>query len=292
MKRKVLGVILSMTMILSAAPYTADVVSADTNLPFIDVNKNFWYFDYIYDVYEKGMMNGISDTLFNPEGFLTREDFVTVLWRMEDSPKTDFENNFTDVKSDAYYANAIDWAFENGVVEGYSEEYFGVNRNITREEIATILYRYICNKNSCPEETTILDNYDDQNKISQFALDAMKWCVFEGILEGEKDTILNPQGDSSRAVCATIFSRISDKSYYTHTWVDITETVPVYEKKYLTICNGCGGDFTGCHDVHAKEQMLAGNTACGRCHTEYRKVQTGTKTVVTGQKCSGCGLTK
>lgn len=180
----------------------------DKKLPFTDVAEESWYFDYVCYVYEKKLMEGFSETLFSPDVILSREDFVTVLWRMEGSPETEYKCNFEDVKQGSYYSDAINWATENGMVEGYTEKCFGTLCSITREELATILYRYFGEEFDSAEQMRILDKFSDSDQVSHFAKDAMGWCVEEGIIEGETDTILNPRGVASRAVCAAMFARL------------------------------------------------------------------------------------
>ena len=111
----------------------------EKKLPFEDVAKNQWYYESILSVYENGLMSGITDTLFGPDMDITRGMFVTVLHRMEKEPAANTQYTFEDVDADAYYADAVAWASENGIVSGFSETEFSPDENITREQMTKII---------------------------------------------------------------------------------------------------------------------------------------------------------
>src|SRR5699024_547974 len=102
-----------------------------------------WYYDAVQYMTDKGLMNGVDDDTFAPQCKTSRAMIVTILWRMEDSPALKTDNPFSDVVSGAYYEDAVVWASEEGIVNGYGDELFGPNDLITREQLAAILYRYM-----------------------------------------------------------------------------------------------------------------------------------------------------
>lgn len=155
----------------SDEPADKPVVQSWIN-PFSDVKKEDWFYDYVQYVSQNGLMNGTATSLFSPNEKLTRAMFVTVLYRSENEPKISMQNEFSDVQSGEYYEKAVVWAKENGIVNGYSETEFAPHNNITREQIATMVYRYAQYKNvdmSVGENTNIL-SYEDFDEIMQFRL--------------------------------------------------------------------------------------------------------------------------
>lgn len=148
-------------------------------------------------------MNGVGDGKFDPDGKLTRAMLVTILYRHEEEPDiADATNPFTDVPADKWYTNAVIWAASEGIVNGVTETTFSPDATITREQIATILYRYA----GKPDATGDLSTYPDEVAVSTYAVDAMRWAVGMGIING-MDGKLAPQSSATRAQIATIFYR-------------------------------------------------------------------------------------
>ncbi len=180
--------------------------------PFIDVNENDWFHDIIKEAYLNGLVTGTTDTTFTPDGNITRGMFVTILYRAEGEPAAP-KLNFTDVASDWYYCDAIAWANANGIVRGISENEFAPNANITREQMAAILYRYAQFKKydvSIGEDTNIL-SYADFDKISEYAVSSMQWACGDKIINGKGNGILDPTGFATRAEAATMLIRLLGK---------------------------------------------------------------------------------
>lgn len=169
---------------------------------FTDVSKNAWYYDTVKKVVEKGLMNGISETKFAPELEVTRGMFVTILYRAAGSPEVATATNFADVAADQYYAKAVAWANANGVVKGITETEFAPDNNITREQMAAILYRYA--KNKAAAEV----NYTDKHAISDYAMEAVAWAKAAGIMQGNADGTFAPVRNASRAEAAAVFVRM------------------------------------------------------------------------------------
>lgn len=179
----------------------------ETDEPFIDVDENDWFYDAVTYVYSEGMMDGVSDTQFAPNSNLTRGMVVTMLYRLEDEPRVTGSSGFDDVASGAWYADAVTWAAENGIVNGVSDTEFAPNVNITREQLAAILYRYAEYNDYDVSGRDDLSEFTDRSSISGYALDAMRWAVDEGLITGITNTTIEPQGTATRAQAATMFMR-------------------------------------------------------------------------------------
>jgi hypothetical protein len=186
------------------------VGTADISLwvnPFSDVAETRWYYDAVRYVSANGLMNGTADTAFNPNGKTSRGMIVTILWRMENQPSSEKEMTFTDVKSGKYYWDAVAWASEKGIVSGYSDERFGPEDNITREQLAVILHNYAVSKGIGTESTADLAGFVDSTNIHDWALDAMMWANGEGLINGVGNSKLSPLGSAERCQVAAILQR-------------------------------------------------------------------------------------
>ncbi len=181
-------------------------------LPFDDVKPGDWFYDDVYYVYVKGMMNGTSATTFSPELETSRAMIVTILHRLEGRPEPEGGSTFTDVESGSWYEKAVTWAAENGIVNGYGEGIFGPSDPVTREQLAAILYRYSNFKgiDTTVEAEEILKNFTDAHEISSYALDPMKWAVDRGLINGMTTTTLAPTSTALRSQAAAIFHRFCE----------------------------------------------------------------------------------
>ncbi|MGN0963408.1 MAG: S-layer homology domain-containing protein, partial [Clostridia bacterium] len=188
-------------------------VSADipvNALPFEDV-EGHWALNYITRAYNDGIMNGTGATTFEPESTFTRAMLATTLYRLEGEPKVTAENPFTDVKDGEWYTDAVIWAAENGIVKGITEDTFAPNDIATREQFATMMYRYAQYKqvDVTVSEDFVL-SFNDADKVSEYAVDAMKWAVENELINGRTETDLVPQGLTKRAEAATILVRFDE----------------------------------------------------------------------------------
>ena len=177
--------------------------------PFDDAGRGDWFYDSVVYVYENGLMDGVSDTLFDPDGTVTRAQLVTMLWRLDGEPSVNYALPFTDVSGGEWYAEAVRWAAGEGIVNGVSETEFAPNAAVTREQLAAILHRYAQHKGydvSIGESTNIL-SYSDFASISEYAISAMQWVCGEGIITGVTESTLEPQGTATRAQSAAILMR-------------------------------------------------------------------------------------
>ena len=176
-------------------------------MSFTDVKSNAWYYETVKEVVSLGLMNGISETEFAPELSVTRAMFVTVLYRTAGQPKIESAVSFNDVAAGQYYADAVAWANSNGIVNGVSETEFASETNITREQMAAILYRYAQAagaKEAAADEIT----YTDKDSISDYAAEAIAWAKASGIMEGNEDGTFAPARNASRAEAAAVFVRL------------------------------------------------------------------------------------
>lgn len=175
---------------------------------FVDVKPEDWYYSCVYGVYEKGWMTGLSKTVFGPAQNMTRAQFATVLYRMEGSPKVSYDTRFEDVKDGEFYSQAVIWANNIGVIRGYEDGRFGPSDEITREQMATLIYRYAQYQKKDVLAEGDLETFPDGDKVSVFANEAMKWCVGVGLIRGNGlDGTLAPQDKVPRAVGAMLILR-------------------------------------------------------------------------------------
>lgn len=182
--------------------------------PFTDLDPTKWYHEPIDYVITHGMMNGVTTSTFSPNTTTTRGMIVAILWRLEGKPAASSTSVFSDVGSSMYYAEAVQWAAENGIVNGYGNNTFGPNNQITREQMAAILYRYASYKGydlSVGENTNIL-SYTDAFTVNEYAIPAMQWVCGEGIIQGMGNGTLNPKGHATRAQVAAILHRFCIKA--------------------------------------------------------------------------------
>lgn len=174
---------------------------------FVDVNPKVWYHPYVDYAVEHGLFGGTSENTFEPETAMTRAMLVTVLWRYEGQPKG-YENPFVDVnaKSGSWYIDAVAWAAANNIVGGVGNGKFDPEGKITREQMATILFRYANWKGIDTSKRGDLNTFPDGGKTASWAKEAMQWAVGEKIINGSDGKLL-PQGSATRAQVATILVR-------------------------------------------------------------------------------------
>lgn len=180
--------------------------------PFADAAPTAWYHDGVHYCIEKGLMHGISADKFLPDGSTTRAQLVTILWRLEGSPAPVSTADFSDVADGAWYAGAVRWAADSGVVKGYDNGCFGPNDAVTREQMAAILYRYAQHKGydvSAGKDTNIL-SFNDAFAVSEYAIPAMQWACGSGMVHGiarDGGMLLAPRDTTTRAQAATLIMR-------------------------------------------------------------------------------------
>lgn len=186
-------------------------------LPFPDVKPGAWYYNSIAAVYEAGLMNGRADGTFGPNLNLTRAEVATVLYNKENKPYVAYVNCFSDVKDGMWYSAPISWAYRKGIASGYGNGKFGVGDNISREQMAQMLYAYAKMKGYDVSYTDgAINQYGDSSKVSSWAKPAMNWAISKGIMSGKGSGSdlskykLEPQGSTTRAECAAMLKNFMD----------------------------------------------------------------------------------
>lgn len=175
-----------------------------SELPFEDVKVEQWFYEAVKYVYDNELMNGISATEFNPNGLLTRGTIAQVLFNLEGAD-ADAAAVFDDVPADAWFADAVNWAAANNIVTGYGDGTFGPDNNITREQMAAILYRYAQFKGYDVSAKGDLTAFTDGDNVSEWATDALAWCVGAKLINGRDNGTVDATGTATRAEIAQIF---------------------------------------------------------------------------------------
>ena len=195
--------------------YTVDKLTVSTRieveftngvLPFTDVREADWFYDDVVYAYENGLFSGTSDTTFSPNASMTRAMLVTVLYRLEGQPTVSGRSGFSDVKLNSYYEDAVTWAADNGIVNGTGATTFSPNTNVTREQMAAILYRYAQYKQYGTTASAGLNGFSDAAKVSTYAKAPLSWAVAEKLVNGSEGRLL-PTGNATRAQVAAILHR-------------------------------------------------------------------------------------
>ncbi|MEE0696663.1 MAG: 5'-nucleotidase C-terminal domain-containing protein [Oscillospiraceae bacterium] len=178
---------------------------------FTDVVEGKWYYDAVMTAYEKELMNGVTANTFEPLTAMNRAMLVTMLYRLEGSPAVEgnVSETFTDCKDTAYYANAVLWAFQNEIVTGRGETTFAPLSNLTRQEMAVILYNYMKYKGA-DEVTEPELSYSDADKVASWATAAVAYCTQTELMNGVTAETFDPAGSANRAMGATVLVRIAE----------------------------------------------------------------------------------
>ena len=176
---------------------------------FTDLEMSAWYHDGIHFCLAEGLMQGVSDALFEPDSRLARGMLVQMLYNREGRPAVSGGTPFGDVEDGAWYADAVNWAVQTGVAQGYDNGNFGPDDPITREQLAALLYRYALAKGYEADagSQAALSAYGDAGEVSGYALPAMRWACDAGIVTGVTESALEPRGTATRAQAATMFMR-------------------------------------------------------------------------------------
>ena len=195
--------------------YTIDKLTVSTRieveftngkLPFTDVRESDWFYEDVAFAYENGLFAGTSDTTFSPNASMTRAMLVTVLYRLEGQPAVNGRSGFSDVQYNGYYEDAVTWAADNGIVNGTSTTTFCPNANVTREQMAAILYRYAQYKKYNTAASSSLNGFTDHASVSGYAAASLEWAVAEKLVNGSAGKLM-PTGNATRAQVAAILHR-------------------------------------------------------------------------------------
>ena len=209
MKKKALATCLAGTMLLGSV--TTSAMAVDVN-QLVDVEKSDWFYPYVEYVAGKDYMKGISSTQFAPMMEMNRAMFVTVLYRLDNPKGVSSQSNFVDVPSDTWYTQAVNWAAANKIVNGIGGDKFAPDDSITREQICTIVARYVeyrAKKDGKTYKTTEKEKtFPDADQIGEYAKEAVKKCQMWGLIEGNEKGYMNPLNTATRAEVATIVQRL------------------------------------------------------------------------------------
>ena len=186
---------------------TVTVTFEQAPLPFPDVTEGDWFYDAVRCAYETGLMDGVGDNLFAPNSETTRAQLVTILYRLAGQPEPGGDSGFSDVETGTWYTDAVAWAAENGIVNGVSDTEFAPGDDITREQLAAILYRYAAYQGYDVSQRADLSGFGDASSISGYAQEALSWAHAQGLVLGFEDGSLRPQGTASRAQIAAVLMR-------------------------------------------------------------------------------------
>ena len=200
------------TFVMPGSKVTVEAVFAPTtvepsDLPFTDVSTSDWFYGAVKFVYENGLMDGVGNNLFAPNATLNRAMAVTILYRLEGSPAVTTDAGFNDVAAGTWYTDAVNWAAANNIVNGVEGNNFDPTGTLTREQMATVLYRYAQYKGADVSASGDLSGFVDSANVSSWAADAVKWAVGSGLVNGVEGNALAPQGTSTRAQAATVLMR-------------------------------------------------------------------------------------
>lgn len=182
-------------------------VTKDKILPYYDVPDTFWGISQIRNVYDKGYMVGMSCVDFGIDGKVTRAQFAQILYNIAGKPAVTYTSQFSDVSRDKWYAAAVSWAAETGLVNGYPDGRFGPNDSIKREDIAVILFHRAGSQSA--ESQDLESRFSDTDAIDDYAWDAVNWAVASGILNGHANGTLEPRGNATRTQSAVIITNIT-----------------------------------------------------------------------------------
>ena len=195
------------TFVMPNGQVTVTVTFAEAPLPFHDVTEGDWFYDAVRYAYETGLMDGVGDSLFAPNSQTTRAQLVTILYRLAGEPEPGGDSGFADVAAGTWYTDAVAWAAENGIVNGVSDTEFAPGDDITREQLAAILYRYAACQGYDVSQRADLSGFGDASSISGYAQEALSWAHAQGLVLGFEDGSLRPQGTASRAQIAAVLMR-------------------------------------------------------------------------------------
>ncbi len=233
---KILSALLAAVMLLGVCVIG---VNAEEKLPFSDVKEGEWYYDAVADVYEAGLMKGKTDTQFDPSAPMSRAEFVTVLSRLAAINAANYgyadELDFTDTDPDAWYADAAGWAVETGLSTGTSATTFSPTREITRQEMAVLIVRFVKYLGETVPDNSKVDKFADANKIASWATADIEIMRKYGFVQGDQNGNFNPEGKADRASVATIAMRLLP-------YVTTTDVVENGKSDYVIVADEAAKD--------------------------------------------------
>lgn len=203
--KKMLCGVCSAAMLMGAVSFSASAAH-----PFTDVKGDQWYANFVDYAYNHGLMTGTGSKSFSPNQTMTRGMLVTVIHAIAGKPAPTTGNHFSDVKANDYFAPAVTWCYENGIVAGTGAKTFSPNQKVTREQMVTIMLRFADHTGADVSKRADLSGYKDAGKIEGYAVDAFKWAVANGVVFGTSDNTLSPKAGAVRAQCAVVLQRYDE----------------------------------------------------------------------------------
>lgn len=203
--KKMLCGVCSASMLMGAVSFSASAAH-----PFTDVKGDQWYANFVDYAYNHGLMAGTGSSTFSPNQTMTRGMLVTVIHAIAGKPAPTTGNHFADVKANDYFAPAVTWCYENGIVAGTGAKTFSPNQKITREQMVAIMLKFADHTGADVSKRADLSKYSDAGKIEGYAVDAFKWAVASGVISGSSATTLSPKAGAVRAECAVVLQRYDE----------------------------------------------------------------------------------
>lgn len=207
--KKIVFFVLICSILLSIASTPIMTLNA-ADVLFSDVKKTSWYYDEVKKVYEEGIMEGKSDTKFDPVAHMSRAEFVTVLCRLsgDDYKGKGSTLTFSDTRTDAWYADYVGWGVETEMVKGLPQNTFAPNKPVSRQEMAVFIDRFISYMKFDLNDSATIDSFGDTDKVASYAKDSVELMRKSGIIAGDQNGKFNPLNNASRAEVATVITRI------------------------------------------------------------------------------------
>jgi hypothetical protein len=207
--RKLPALLPALALILVLLPGTALAVPAP-GTPFTDVSESDWFTEDVAWVYEKNLFIGMGETQFSPQTPMTRGMLATVLFRLDEPARGPNTTGFTDVPLSAWYSDAVAWASANGIVTGYDAAHFGPEDNVTREQLAAVLYRYMNYAGIVRPVTEQYILFADEAQISGYAKEPIQTLYKLGIIRGVEDNTIDPKAGATRAEVSAVLHRFAE----------------------------------------------------------------------------------
>ena len=211
LQNRALACLLALCMLLSALP--VEIFAQDTEgstLPFSDLSDSAWYTEAVCYVYESHLMDGVAPGRFAPDELLDRAMLVTILYRADGCPAVEDAASFEDVEAGSWYADAVAWGKQHGIVEGIDALHFAPLTPITREQLVTVLFRYAQYAQRDDSYFGALSQFADADCVSSWADRAAQWAVGAKLLLGKTAQLLDPQGSATRAEAACMLMRFAE----------------------------------------------------------------------------------
>lgn len=188
---------------------TTDIVTDIETCPFGDVS-NHWAYEAVKYVYANSLMQGTNEVIFAPDGNMSRAMLVTVLYRMANPEGTEYTHSFSDVPEGQWYSDAVAWAASNEIVSGITSTEFAPDSDISREQMALVIYRFAKMQGYDVTDKSDISNFADKDDVSDWALDAIKWANKAELINGTSKTLLSPKATATRAQVAAIIMRFCE----------------------------------------------------------------------------------